>query len=37
MRFKKKKILKGVTLFVNEFILDINYPELLTPVYQYMI
>ena len=27
----------SLTLFVNESILDINYPELLTPVYQYMI
>ena len=26
-----------VTLFVNESILDINYLELLTPDYQYMI
>ena len=25
------------TLFENESITDINYPELLTPVYQYMI
>ena len=27
----------GYTLFENESITDINYPELLTPVYQYTI
>jgi hypothetical protein len=29
------KVKKLATLFVNESIFDINYPELLTSVYQY--
>ena len=32
-----KELQRYSTLFVNESILDINYAELLTPVYQYMI